>query len=623
MVGGKSKNNHKDQTDKDQTDAAVLKKAMKRFEDSLTYQKDNWHQKWDRDNKLYDNERVQVAYVGMTDTFVPMTFSLIETMTTAIVNANLRFQFKTGNPMKKIDDKPFNALLGEWWDEDQWDLAIEEGSRETFTTGMAGNFVYWDGESNQPRMESYAMRDMVIDPTLRRPAELQKRGAYAGRRYFVRKGQLDDVMIVDTDEESKTYGQLIPRYTKTVDDDKAGDKGEADDKEVKEMFASSTLSAAKDDQDEIIEIWDVDNVVTIKNRKHVIENQVNPYKQRREQLLQRKYLEEAQNAEYDPETAADDMDKAIKEAEKRAKAEAKGIVPFWFMRNYRKLSLFYANSEVNAIAKLQELLNDQTNAENDSIIKPLVPQKELDPDYEDWLDLITDEMGVTYPFKPGSLVDRQTAQVAPTAFNNRMNIKNEIRESTAMDQVTKGVSAEKDATATEIKATLNQSGSRIQSKARIFEKDGFYWFGWILKEMAQLYITAPIVVTTPGSTMTPEEAMAKYGIELPRGAGVFDPADFGDDVRVRVSLEIDEQNRKQEERRDATVAYTQLIQDPTNNIQAAKRILYPKMYPLDQQDLDEIMTAPQHPAMPPLVGGAPAGDPAALPAPAMEMPSGV
>lgn len=620
MVGGKSKNNHKEQSD-----TAVLKAAMKRFDDSWKYAKDNWHAKWERDTKLYDNERVHAAYEGMTDTFVPMTFSLVETMTTAIVNANLRYQFKSGNPIRKIDDKPFNALLAEWWDEDQWDLLIEECSRETFTTGMVGVFNYWDGEINQPRKEAYAMRDMIVDPTIRRPADLQKRGSYAGRRFFVRKGQLDDVMIVDTDETSDTYGQLIHRYKKVTQEDLDGDKGESDDKELKEMFANSTLSTAKDDQDEIIEIWDVDKVVTIKNRKHVIEDVVNPYKERHEQLLFRKYAADLEGAEYDPETAAQDIEGALKEAQQRAKAEARGIVPFWFMRNYRKLSLFYATSEVNSIAKLQELLNDQTNAENDSIIKPLAPQKELAPEYEDWLDLITDEMGVTYPFTPGSLVDRQTAQVAPQAFNNRQNIKNEIREATAIDQTTKGVSSPNtDETATAVNAQMAQAGQRIQSKARIFEKDAFYWDAWILMKMAQLYITEPIVVSVPGSTMTPEEALEKYGIELPKGAGVFDPADFEGDVQVRVSLEVDEQNEKIATQRNSTMAYTALIQDPTNNLEEVKRRLYPKMFDLDQEDLDAIMT-PAGGQLDPMAaaGGAMPGGEVAPPVEEIEVPSGL
>ena len=61
---------------------------------------------------------------------------------------------------------------------------------------------------------------------------------------------------------------------------------EKENKMLKEIYSGSTLGdSAKDDQDEVIEIWDIDRVVTILNRSHVIENTTNPYKQRHEDLL--------------------------------------------------------------------------------------------------------------------------------------------------------------------------------------------------------------------------------------------------------------------------------------------------------------------------------------------------
>ena len=578
MVGGKSKNKKPEDS---------LATAMKRFNDSWEYAKQNWHSKWNRDIRLYDNERVHATYEGTTDTFVPMVFSTIETMVAALSNASPRFEFKSGNPMVKTDDKALNALIGEWWDEDQWDLAIEEGFRETLTTGMVANMFSWDYENERPHLESFAMRDAIVDPTIKKPADLQKPGSYAGRRYFVRKGALENIKIVDTDPESKTYGELIPRYKITGTKD-GGPSGEPDDKATKEMFDGSTLPSAEKDQDEVIEIVDVDRQVTILNRSEVNEDIVNPFKYQHEMKLLKKYT-----------------DAGYEDAAERAKAEAKGIVPYFFGRNYRKLSLFYATSEVNSIAKEQELLNDLTNMETDYIIKQLAPQKELDPKYADWIDMITNDPDVVYPFVPGSLVDRQVPVLPPNSFNNRMNIKNEIRETTAIDQVAKGVANVKDTTATEVRAQLNQSGQRVQSKARIFEKDYFYWMGWIVMKFVQLYVDKPIVVDVPGgSPISAEEALERYGIELPAGAGVFDPADFSEDFQVRVSLDIDQQNKEADQQRQAFESYTAIINDPSSaaggiNLAELKKRLWPKIFNLDQDDIDAILTPEQQP-MPPM-----------------------
>lgn len=568
-----------DQTNSVATGDSVLDTALKRWKDSWDYAVANWHDRWDRDNKLYDNERVYANYEGTADTFVPMVFSTIETIVSEINNANIRFQFKTGNPMTKYDDAAVNGLIDEWWDDDDWDLIVEEGARETFTTGMVANIVSWEGD--RPHIEQFAMRDAIVDPTIRKPGDLQKPGSYAGRRYYVRKGQLDDYEVVDTDPKSKTFGQLVPRYKK-VSDSIGSDYGQMDDKTLKEMFSGSTLISASKDQDEIIEIWDVERVVTIKNRTAVIEDVVNPYKQRHQMVLEQRLLSEGS-------TPA--------EAKLRAETEAKGIVPIFFMRNYRKTSLFYASSEVQAIAKEQELLNDMTNMEADYIIRQLAPQKELDPAYEDWIDLINNDPDTVYPFKPGSLVDRPVPVLPANSFQNRMNLKNEIRETTAIDQVAKGVQNVKDTTATEVNAQLNQSGKRIQSKARIFEKDGLKWWGWILMNMIQLYVTKPLVVEVSGGTrMTRDEAKLKYGIDLPSNAAVFDPADFGDVQSVKVSLDVDVENGKAEKQKAATTAFSVVVQDPTNNLQEAKKILYPKMFDLDQDDIDAITTPPPQPA---------------------------
>lgn len=595
-----------------QIDTSVLDATLKRFNDSWNYAKDNWHGKWERNNKLYDNERVNSTYEGVTNTFVPMVFSTVETMVAALSNASVRFEFKSGNPVSQFEDKALNALIQEWWDEDQWDLAIEEGFRETLVTGMVGNMFSW--VEDRPHLESFAMRDAIVDPTIKKPGDLQKPGAYAGRRYFVRKGTLDKLTVVDADPESKTFGQLIPRYKKT-DDDSTGKNGEEDDKQTKEIFSGSTLTDASKDQDEIIEIWDIDRVVTIKNRKHVIEDCVNPFKLKHELQLRKKYLDELQEGE--------DPAKAMQEA----KEEATGIVPFFFFRNYRKLSLFYSTSEVDAIAKPQELLNDMTNMETDYIIKQLSPQKELDPEYADLIDMVTSDPDVVYLMKPGSLVDRPVPMLPANSFNNRMNIKNEIRETTAIDQVAKGIANIKDTTATEVNAQLQQSGQRIQSKARIFEKDGFYWMGWVLMKFIQLYMEKPMVVEVAGdSGIDAQTALEKYGIELPKGCGVFDPADFDDDFRIRVSLDADAESNKMNNQRAVTQAYGMLIQDPTNNLEEIKKRLLPKMLDLDKDDLDAILTpAPQAPgAMPPeMMGeampGAPVDPMAQAPTPAPQM----
>lgn len=579
----------------------VLSLALKRYKESQEYQEDNWYESWKRDNALYDSERYKVNYLGQTDVVVPMAYSTIETMVSALNNADLRIDFTNGDPMAKVSTAPLNALIDEWWEDDQWDLSLEDSWRETLKIGMDANMLVWD--INRPRLESFAMRDAIVDPTIKNPAQLQQPGHYAGRRYYVRKGSLDDFEVVDSDPNSKTYGQMIKRFKSTSTASSTAPQGDdLTDKQIKEMFGSSTLKNAHADQDEIIEIWDVDRVVTVKNRVDVIEDIENPFKTRHAMKLRSQFMRELEGQQLDPEA----YEQAVKSIESRAKAEAKGIVPFFFFRNVRKKSLFYATSELQPIAKEIELLNDLTNMEADFNIRQLAPQRELDPEYEDWLDLIDDDPATVYPFKPGSLQNIQAPVAGPGAFNNRMNIKNEIRETTAIDQVAKGAANVKDTTATEVRAQLSQTGARIESKARIFKKDGLYWMGWILMKMIQLYMDKPVVVSVPAAEDVDREAQSKkYGFELPAGTAVFDPEDYQGDWKPRITLEVDAESKQIESREEARMNYQILIQDPTNNLPEAKRILYPKMFNIDREELDAIMT-PDPMAMAAMQGGMPA-----------------
>lgn len=557
---------------------SVLETAMKRFDEAWDYAKRNHHDDWKRNNKLYNSERVYAQYKGVTDTFVPITYSTIETYVAAMNNANLRFDYKSNDPLRQVSTAPLNALIDEWWDQDQWDLLMEESDREMFITGMAGHFVSWD--LDHPHIEHYAMYDVMVDPTVRHPRELQEPGHYSVRRYLVRKGSLEDFEVVDTDEESKTYGEIVKRFKMPRNGgSKVGASELDDDKAIKERFSGSTLSAARDEQDEVIEIWDVDRVVTVLNRQDVIEDIENPHKTRHRQVLKRWALKDG-TKEADASQQADD--------------EARGLNPFFFFRDIRRTSLFYAKGEIDAIAKPQELLNDFTNMESDAIIRQLAPQKELDPKYEDWIDLIDNEPDTVYPFTPGSLVDRPPLQIPGNSFNNRANLKAEIRETTALDQIMKGMAPSGDPTATQINAQVSQSSERIESKARTLEKDGLYWMAYILFRMFQLYVDKPLVVEVKGqdfedlkTTVTLPDGTER---ELPKGAALLDPDDYRGDWRPKVTLEVDAQSKKAEEQTAARENYQIMIADPTNNLDEAKKRMYPKMFDLSKDDIDAIVT---------------------------------
>lgn len=535
----------------------VLVKTKKRFNDSWDYAKNSWHYRWERDWKLYNNQRVRQAYEGLTDTFVPMAFSTVETMVAALGNSRPRFDWTPLDPMKQKKTEALNSLLDDFWEADRWDVKIFEALRENLKVGTAGLFFYWD--IDRPRMIHFSVRDAIIDPTATSPENL----GYGGRRYYSTLEELETYEIVDIDPESKTYGDMVKRFKLPSKEEIGAMKHDDTDQDIKSMFMGSTLPNAAEHQVELIEIWDKDRVVTMLNRAFIIEDIENPYKE---------------------------------QAEKRGDKNPKGLIPFVFLRNYTDVSIFYGKSEIEPIAALQERLNDMDNQEGDYIIKQLAPQRWLDPVNQDWLDLIDNDPDTVYPFKEGTMGFYNPPILPANSFNERMNIKNEIRETTAIDQVAKGAANVKNTTATEVNAQLNQASQRIEIKARMLEKDGFFYMGELLFRMIQLYITDPMVVSAEG--MESQEA-TEYTmpngevIELPSNTQIFDPAEYIGDWVPNVTLEIDSENKKANSKKENLQAYQILIQDPTNNLDEIKKILLPKIFDLSQEDIDLIITPPE------------------------------
>ena len=547
----------------------IIKDTLDKFDASWRYAQTGYHSRWDRYQKLYDNERVDVGYEGITNTFVPMVYSTTEAITAALGVGRPSTDFVPqdmwqyakveANTEKKPDLKALNALYDYYWDCDNWDLKSIKTIRTGVKLGTSCEYIYWD--IDKPRLINLPVRDLIVDPNITDPMQLitNPNETYAGRRYFTTKKALRSVKVVDPDtQELKRRYQRIGSIKGPVADDKQSDK------QVKDQRVGSLPSM--DDQVEVIEIWTGDRVRSIANREVLIEDADNPYKMQHELLLAQQYLEELDETA----TEADFAD-----AQTRAKNEAVGLIPIGIHRFIADESQIYGKSVIDAITKPQELLNDITNQSVDAVTDVLNPQYELDPAYQDWITQITSAPGTVYPFKPGSLTAIQKPAVQNSAFNERLNIKNEIREATAADQVVKGVSSDQQQTATEVKAQLNQAGQRFDIYVRMLEREAFYQRAKIVYRMIRLFVQQPVSVPT----------------STPDGTKFYNflPTQFSDDYEPQIRLEANVQSQKRQEQESSTQAYQVIIADPTNNLYQAKKILYPKMFDLSEEELDRII----------------------------------
>lgn len=531
-----------------------VEQVLKDFKSAWEYAQGSWHQRWSDNYKLYNNNRVKRGYDGITDTFVPMTFSTIETMTSALFGTKPKFNYLP--PKEKSDQKTdiLNALLDYYWDKDQWNIKVINWGRSFLMLGTSIVYIHWNHD--HPELINVPIRDFFIDPT----ATSLENARYMGRRYLTTVEELKSFEIVDPET-----GEMKPKY-KNLDKIKGGSTGDNTDKQEKDMFYGSTLSE-DDDQVEVIEYWTDEHTVSIANRTVDIENCENYY---------------------------------LTKAKKNKVEFPTGIMPFAGLRDYVDESLFFAKGEVDFMLDQQELLNDVTNQNIDSITYALNQMYTLDPKFGHLLGEIENIPGATYLVEAGALQPIQQRPIPPDAFNERMNIKNEMRETTASNEIVKGVGQDSTSTATEVNAQIAGAGQRLGLKVTQIENEGFHRLAKIVFEMVKLYVTEPMMVRIIG----------KDGARWEE----FDPKDFQDDYEPHVQLDITIENKKAQNAAEAKEMLAAFLNDPDINQQELKKLVLSRSFDLDPDEV-ELLVQPQ--ALP---EGMPsgAGLPPEMPAPPMD-----
>ena len=534
---------------------AELTKWLSKFERSWNYAKQNYHQKWENNWKLYHNIRVKRSHDGVVKTFVPMVNSAVNTIVAELFNSNPLVNYRPNHPDQEADTKVLNEIYSDFALRDNWVQKNKINGRQGLITGNFCAFYEWVEERNGGYVHkiNIPIRDMIIDPS----SSSYEDWRYVGRRFFADKKSLEEETIYDfkTDSYKKRY--------KNLDEVVSGGKDEDDDKSKKDQ----AIGSIDNDKDrvELIEIWTKEHVVVIANRTTIIEERENPhYSIAKSQLAQRKVEAKIRGESVDEHDKID------------------GLLPFAHGRIYADISLPYGDSDVDIIADQQELLNELTELNIEALLYTLYPEKTLDPKFSEWIDDMDPAPGKIYPLPNGAMVWNNPPSIPTGITQERLNIKDEIRESSAISRISKGASATDDTTATEIRNMLGQMDSRIQEKAQTLANEFFFQEAKIVLKLIQLYAPEQMWVRTL------QDANVSFTEVNPRA--------FLGEYTPMITLGVQRKLQESEERDSYTQAYQILIQDPTNNLPALKRIMFRKMFPeLTQEEIEQIIEPPEQP----------------------------
>lgn len=553
----------------------TLTKVMGMVDEWITYRK-KLVPGWERDNKLYNNERYKMNFEGITDTFVPMTFSTIETLVSALCTGDLSTQFIPQDIYEYLKDrlmpgyKPemgmtedeflvqaiatalqggiieddtleiLNALYDYFWDNGDWDLKLQQFIKSGVKIGNGALWLTW--ENGKPKLIVVPFPDFVFDPK----ASDDDSAKFQGRRYLASLSDLRKETIVDPET-----GKVTKRFNLTGINKKPVGQDEKLDKQLKEemLFGSTIDAAMKEDPDqvEVFELRTPERQYVIVNRKVIAEDIENP-------ILSQAKLRDI------PE-------------------EQLILLPGITWANYEDESLLVGKSETSTFWQEQERLNDTTNQKGDAVIRALLQQYQADP------QLKPQEKSFS---TPGAVIWSQTnqfqaippAQVPAAAFNEEVSIKNNIREATATDQIVKGVGSTSDVTATEANLQVAQSGQRIEMKIESLQRGPLKRLARLTLQYIRLFITDPYIIPQAASN----------GIK----PLLFDPKKYNYVFEPKVTLTIQAEGKRKKEQNDNAEIYQMLIQDPTNNLEEVKKKYLPKITGLDKDEINLIMTPAQN-----------------------------
>lgn len=558
---GKTLADAKNTSKKSQSEAQKLQKYLKYFNDSWNYAKENYHQRWERNWKLYNNRRTKVTHPGKVEAFVPMTNSMVNTKVAALFNRAPSVNYIPNDKDQDADTAVLNEVYQDFARKDNWIGKNKDMGRQGLITGNFCAYYTWVNDKNggYVHKEIIPVRDMIIDPNARDPESWH----YVGRRFFANLNDLKDEKTYDFEK-----GKYVPRYKNLDKIEGEGDTGDETDKAKKEEVIGSIAPNNKESV-ELIEIWTRKEVVVIANRSVLIEEKENPHyaMERTKYEIRKKEWELGQLEQFGEilEEYPDEFDPL-----------SAGILPFAHDCEYKDISLPYGTSDVDIIADQQELLNTITEIYVEAQLIAVYPEKTVDPKYASYIDQLGQAPGKVYPLPQGAMSWNNPPAIPTALFTERMNIKDEIREVSSTSQISKGVTATDSTTATEIKAMLGQSDLRIEDIAQNLANGFFYQEACIVFKLLQLYGGSDLYVRN-----ITDAGVQFEQVDMERFLGEYTPM---------VTLDVMKKLEDAEKREAYMQAYQILIADPTNDLKKVKEFILPKALPeLNREELKEIV----------------------------------
>lgn len=572
----------------------VLEKVMRRFNDSRNYIRRGFWETWKDARKLYNSQRIMVNYEGNSDTFIPETFTILQSIKSNVVGGRIAIDYFPTNKDQTGDVKVLKALMDQVWTQDNTKLKASWAIDDSLQVGNGYLWQYWNGQ--YPTNKYVPTEDNFFDPDCTSYENLR----YGGYRYLTTIDALKKETIANTEynPQDPNSPKRVERYKnlnnvndyKYQFDKKNGQYGE--DKTAKqlreEMIAGSVLSSDNAGNDdnlvEVICYHDKERIIKVANRCTVIEDVETPFMRKATQI-----------------DSVDDIGNPVKVD----LPEIKAFIPVAPARDIVDGAMWYAKGEIEVIGDLQELLNDTQNQKTDNLNFALNRMWTLDPSQAHKIDQIQSVPGAVFTVPAGALQPVQQSNIGVDADNEIFRLQGMMRRATAADEIVQGASVKGSATATEINAQVVQAGARFSSKLENYESEFFKILANNMLKIMQIFLTQEQAVRLIGQD----------GVEWKN----YNPGEYLGDYDIRVQLEATASRVRETEKQNAMQFFLLASKMPFVNQEQLFKMTARTLFEKDESELDALTKPAQQPLPPELAGMAQGGQ-AQLPAGPEGMP---
>ena len=558
----------------------LLDQAKADLSSSTKYQ-EKYKGKWSEAWKLWRNERIKVGYHSQSgvDSFDPMTYNNVETNIANQFGSKPRIMYLPTKLEQAKETRVLNQMVHYTWDKNDLSLEIISAGRELQVTGNFAFFDTWDHETDWIKTTRVSINDCIFDPNAHDKNSLR----YGGYRYLTMLDELEDVEMLDAET-----GKWVKKYRNLDKIDMWSDGKDEDlDRQLKDSYEGSTLdSAAKTGQVEVALLYYVKGkfkgkVIEVANRSTIIyegESQFQKAKETRKVHCAQfnkdgtPILEPDQLPDGKPNPKAGDP---VFKLEEQEIPEIKPFIPCWIQRDTIDGQLFYGMGQVEPNADNQELLNDTITQKRDNVTVNLNNMIIIDPKFKDMITKIKNVPNAVYAIPPGAIEFIQKPDMTQAADLEIQRLKESMRTTSAIDEVTSGLAPEHQSTATQINSQLGQFDKRTTIKLQGLENEGFKQMSDNWYKMFRIFVTKKEVIRITG----------RKGVDFL----ALDPDMYWGEYEPQVTLDMNAKAQRDDEIKRIEGVANILMNNPYVDQKELTRVITTRLLEFDDDEAETLM----------------------------------